>query len=256
MKTSNKNYKILVLSDLKEPITNVLKSTISLAKMIGADIQFFHVKRAAEIVETDNQLSAMRKINREYITTDKKIRKEVFSFSSNFDVSINYAFSFGNVKEEIVKYIKDYKPDVIVLGKRKKNPLSIIGDNVTQFIMKNHKGAIMIASEKEILEPNQPISLGLLNEKDTSINIDFAEDLMKHAQQPLMSFNIVKNSDSLEKNPTPVSKNKVEYIFEKSDSVIKNLSNYISKNNINLLCVNRKNDYAFNKLNVSLLVTN
>ena len=100
MKTSNKNYKILVLSDLKEPITNVLKSTISLAKMIDADIQFFHVKRAAEIVETDNQLSAMRKINREYITTDKKIRKEVFSFSSNFDVSINYAFSFGNVKEE------------------------------------------------------------------------------------------------------------------------------------------------------------
>ena len=134
MKTSNKNYKILVLSDLKEPITNVLKSTISLAKIIGADIQFFHVKRAAEIVETENQLSAMRKINREYITTDKKIRKEVFSFSSNFDVSINYAFSFGNVKEEIVKYIKDYKPDVIVLGKRKKNPLSIIGDNVTQLL--------------------------------------------------------------------------------------------------------------------------
>jgi len=127
------------------------------------------VKRAAEIVETDNQLSAMRKINREYITTDKKIQKEVFSFSSNFDVSINYAFSFGNVKEEIVKYIKDYKPDVIVLGKRKKNPLSIIGDNVTQFIMKNHKGAIMIASEKEILEPNQPISLGLLNEKERKI---------------------------------------------------------------------------------------
>ena len=256
MKTSNKNYKILVLSDLKEPITNVLKSTISLAKMIDADIQFFHVKRAAEIVETENQLSAMRKINREYITTENKIRKEVFSLSSNYDVSINYAFSFGNVKEEIGKYIKDYKPDVIVLGKRKKNPLSIIGDNITKFIMKNHKGAIMIASKNKILEPNQPISLGLLNEKDTTINVDFAKDLIKHAQQPLMSFNIVKNSSSLEKKPTPVNKNKVEYVFEKSDSVIKNLSNYISKNNINLLCVNRKNDYDFNKLNVSLLVTN
>ena len=256
MKTSNKNYKILVLSDLKEPITNVLKSTISLAKMIDADIQFFHVKRAAEIVETENQLSAMRKINREYITTENKIRKEVFSLSSNYDVSINYAFSFGNVKEEIGKYIKDYKPDVIVLGKRKKNPLSIIGDNITKFIMKNHKGAIMIASKNKILEPNQPISLGLLNEKDTTINVDFAKDLIKHAQQPLMSFNIVKNSSSYEKKPTPVNKNKVEYVFEKSDSVIKNLSNYISKNNINLLCVNRKNDYDFNKLNVSLLVTN
>ena len=256
MKTSNKNYKILVLSDLKEPITNVLKSTISLAKMIDADIQFFHVKRAAEIVETENQLSAMRKINREYITTENKIRKEVFSLSSNYDVSINYAFSFGNVKEEIGKYIKDYKPDVIVLGKRKKNPLSIIGDNITKFIMKNHKGAIMIASKNKILEPTQPISLGLLNEKDTTINVDFAKDLIKHAQQPLMSFNIVKNPSSLEKNPTPVNKNKVEYVFEKSDSVIKNLSNYISKNNINLLCVNRKNDYDFNKLNVSLLVTN
>jgi len=74
MKKNKNNYKILVLSDLKSTSNTTLKSTISLAKMIGGDIEFFHAKKPTDVVKNENQLSAMRAINANYNETDKKIR--------------------------------------------------------------------------------------------------------------------------------------------------------------------------------------
>lgn len=256
MKTSNNKYKILVLSDLKNNIGNTLKSTISLAKMIGGEIELFHVKGAADVVGSDNQLSAMRTINKKYIETDNTIKKELAALSSEYNTNIHYTFSFGSVKKEIEKHIKELQPDIVVLGKRKKATLSLLGDQITQFVLKQHKGAVMIASDNHILEPDQEISLGMLNEANNTPNLAFADNLIGNAQRPLKSFKIVKNSAEMEGNPTPVNQNIVEYVFEQSDNAIKNLSNYLSKNNINLLCVNRETNYAINKLDVSLLVAN
>jgi len=67
----------------------------------------------------------------------------------------------------------------------------------------------------------------------------------------------------------PQDKKTIEYVFEYNDNTIKNLSNYLSKNNINLLCidrgekndVNKKNliksdiDDVIKNLNVSILIT-
>lgn len=250
-------YKILVLSDLKKNASNTLKSTVSLAKMIGGDIKFFHVKKPIDIVEKDNQLSAMRSINSEYAATEKKIKQLLRPFSENYDTQIQSSFSFGNVKEEIEKCMNEYQPDIIVIGKRKMNPLRIVGDQITQFVLKKFKGTVMIASDQNTLEPNKEISLGMLNGTTNDIShIDFADDLIKNAQLPLKSFKIIKNSEALEKNPTPATQKVVEYVFEESDNVNKNLANYLSKNNINLLCVNRESKYPMNKLNISLLVAN
>lgn len=256
MKTSNNTYKILVLSDLKGNASNTLKSTISLAKIIHGEIDLFHVKKLTEIVGKENQLSAMRTINSQYSKTEKKIHDLIKPFKENYGAHIHSSFSFGNVKDEIEKYINESQPDMIVLGKRKANPFSLIGDSITQFVMKKHKGPIMIASGDHILEPNQTISLGMIDGIDRSLNVDFAESLIENAQRPLKSFRILKNSEKLEKNPTPVNQKMVEYVFEQGDHAIKSLSNYLSKNNINLLCVNRESNYPINKLEVSLLVAN
>ena len=253
----NTKYKILVLSDLKKNTSYTLKSTISLANMIGGDIKFFHVKKPVDIVEKDNQLSAMRSINNEYTVTEKKIKQLLQPFYESYSTRIQSSFSFGNVREEIEKCMNQYQPDIIVLGKRKANSLRIVGDQITQFVLKNFKGTVMIASDQNTLEPNKEISLGMLNGTTNDIShIDFAEDLIKNAQLPLKSFKIIKNSEKVEKNPTPSTQKMVEYVFEESDNVNKNLANYLSKNNINLLCVNRENNYPINKLNVSLLVAN
>lgn len=258
------NYKILVLSDLKEDTNNILKSTISLAKIIHGDINFFHVKSATDVIEKENQLSAIRTINSQYKTVHKKIHTLTKSISENYDVYINSKFSFGNVKNEIDKYIQEYKPNIIVLGKRKSKSLNFIGNNITEYILKTYSGVVMIASGKHALEPNKEISLGMLNSLQSLSNLKFAKDLIEHTQKPLKSFKIVQNSNDLEETQSFLDKKMIEYVFDKNDNSIKNISNYVSKNNINLMCINRneKNNpnsldikEVISKLNVSLLVS-
>jgi hypothetical protein len=258
------NYKILVLSDLKGDVKSTLKSTISLSKMIDRDINFFHVKSATDIVEKENQLSAIRSINSEFKTVNKKIQNLINPISKEYGVNINSKFAFGNVKSEIDKYINELQPEIIVLEKKKSSSFSFIGDNITELVFKIHAGVIMIASDKNGLEPNQAIALGILNDLEISSNLEFADDLIGNSQGPLKSFKIGNDSNSKNESQVATDKKTVQYVFEKNDNSIKNISNYISKNNINLLCVNRDEKNGNNKanlkdvlgkLNVSILIS-
>ncbi|WP_303316820.1 universal stress protein [Flavivirga abyssicola] len=270
MKNNINKYKILVLSDLKKSTNATLKSTVSLAKMINGDIDFFHVKKPSDVVEKESQLSAMRTINKEHFAIEKEIQDLITPISKDYGVNINYSFTYGNVKDEMRKYIKLNKPDIIVLGKRKSKALNFISYGITNFILKEHDGVIMLADNDNVLEPNKDISLGLLNGVEESFNLEFIEDLINHTQKPLKSFRIGKShSDTSTKMNKHINKKMIEYVFEASDNTTDNLSNYVSKNNINLLCVNRdkkntvKNENTsgsdiktfMGKLNVSFLVT-
>ncbi len=259
------NYKILVLSDLKGDTTSMLKSTVSLAQMTGGSIEFFHVKSPTDIVENDNQLAAKRAVNKEFATTSNKINNLRKLFSQEYKADIDFKFSVGNVKNEIEKHITEYDPDIVVLGKRKVKPLRFIGDRITDFVLKKHAGVIMIAASENALEPNKEISLGVLNGTENSFNIGFAQDLLDRAQEPLKSFQMVKDPSTVKKATIPTDKKVLEYVFERNDNSVKNLSKYVSKNNINLLCISRgqkKSSIASDvsdivgKLNVSLLVAN
>ena len=261
---NNHKYKIAVLTDLKTSSSTVLKNTVSLAKMIGATIELLHIKKPTEVVERESQLSAIREINKKHIATEQKLQRVINPFAEAYQLKMSYKLAYGNVKNEIESYINEQKPDIIVLGKRQSNAFKFIGDNLIQFLLEKHKGVILIAGKKG-LEPEKMLSLGLFNQKQLPKNLAFANDLINHIQKPLKSFQVVKNSTQ-KKNNELVSEHKViEYVFEKTDNVMDNLSNYISKNNINLLCVDRSEpnkqtkvdsnlQEVFKKLNVSVLV--
>jgi hypothetical protein len=264
-----KKYKILVLSDLKSSAASILKSTVSLAKKTNGQIEFFYVKKPTDIVEKDNQLSAIRTLNREHININKKIQNLINPVCDEYDINITYTFTFGHLKNEVQTYIKEHQPDIIVLGKRKPKSLNFIGDNMTQFILDKHDGIIMLAAEKNPLEPNQEISLGFLNGYEDLFNLDFSSRLRDHVQEPLKSFKFVKNSKATKKTNLSEDKNIIEYVFEQNDNTLKHLSKYLNKYSINLLYVNRdekntnqdadfiKSDIneIINKTNVSLLIT-
>lgn len=265
----SKKYKILVLSNLNDSTDIILKSTISLAKIINGDIHFFYVKQPTEVVQRENQLSAKRTINREQVVTDKKIQKLTQPFLEQYDVNLGYSFAFGNVKEEIANIINDYKPDIVVLGKRKAKSVTLFGDSITQFVLKKHNGAIMIAAEENAIEPNKNISLGLLNGIEETFNVEFANDLLEHIQKPMKSFKVVKSTEKQKEAELPRNKKTIEYVFEHKDGAIQNLSNYLSKSKVNLICIDRsqeqlkgKTDHimtdikdAINKFNVSVLLS-
>ncbi len=234
-----KKYKIAVFSDLKGPLNNTLKSTVGLAKIINGDISLFHVRRPSEVVKTENQLSAIRTINREYITIDKKIQSITNSFAKEFGVNISQSFAIGNLKNEIGKYIREQQPDIIVLQRKKTKLMDFLGDNIAEFVMHQHPGAIFIVDEKKVLEPNKELALALLDDGELTPNIDFVDDLLLHTQKPLKSFKIVNNPSDFKTTKEFRGKKTIEFVFEKRDDSIKNLSNYLTINNINLLCVAR-----------------
>lgn len=246
MKTNK--YKILVLSDLKDTTRNALKSTVSLAQMIGGEIEFFHVKSPAAVVERDNQLSAMRDINAKHLVTENTIKEAIRPISDEYGVNINYRFSFGNVKREIKKAIQDIQPDIIVLGKRKPRTIKLLGDSITHFVLKHYDGVVMIAADTNALEPKGELSLGVLNGEEQEFNLDFTEDLMNHAQKPLKSFKILRNSNASNKNSNEGNKHMIEYVFEQGDNAINNLSRYLSMSKTNLLLVDRANNVANKKV--------
>src|SRR5690606_11069382 len=178
MKNEINPYKILVLSDLKDSTDTTLKSTVSLAKMINGNINLFHVKKPTQIVDRENQLTAKRNINEKHTATHNKIKNIITPISSEFGIDINYDFSFGNVKNEIANYIKEQKPDIIVLGKRKPSRFKLLGDSITHFVLKNFNGVVMITSDVNALEPNSGVSLGVLNGVNENFNLAFADDLI------------------------------------------------------------------------------
>ena len=254
----NNKYKILLLSDLKKTTDLDLKSTVSLAKMVGGEITLFHIKRPTEIVDRDNQLSTMRSINEKHLITDKQIESIVRPVSQEFDMPIDYKLTFGNLKHEIESYIQEHKPDIIVLGKRKAKKLNFIGDNITEFVLKIHKGPVMITTGQDALQPNKEVALGVLNTIDKTLDINGIEELISKTKVPIKTFHIVNAAHSNTTVDATAEINTFEYVFEESDKALESVSKYVSKNKINLMCLDKNNKTKrdiINKLNVSLLLT-
>jgi len=267
MKT--KKYKILVLSDLKEGTNNSLQSAVSLSKIINGDIEFFHVRKPTDIVERESQLSAMRTINKEHIVIEKKIKDIIEPISKNYDMKVKYSFAFGNVKSEIKDYIESSKPDIIVLGQRVSNPFQIIGDSITQFVLKEYEGIIMISANNNSLMPSKKMTLGVLNGSNKIFNTELSKDLIMRATIPLKSFKIINSQKQTTNTSVRSGEEIVEFVFEQNANTMDTLSKYLLKNNIDLLCVDRVKDTTIDthnsieiplkevvrKLNVSLLVS-
>lgn len=244
-------YKILVLSDLNDSASTILKSTVSLAQMIHGEIHFFHVKKPTDVVKRESQLSAIRTINQEHLAAEKKIQNVIQPISENYNVKIHHAFAIGNVKNEIANYIKELKPDIIVLGKRSKT-VKLLGDGVTQFVLKIHEGPIMIAATENAIEPNQNISIGMFNGTEESFDVAFANDLMAHVQKPLKSFKLIKSSSTKQNSESSKNSKTVEYVFEHKSGAIESLSSYLTKSKVNLLCIDRDKKKALNKTNLMI----
>jgi len=259
----NKKYKILVLADLKESTKATLNSAVGLAKMIDGEIELFHVKRATDLVDRESQLSAIRNINEQYRVVDKKIKGLLKPLPKDNNLKIKHKYATGNVKEEIENYINEVKPDVLVLGKKKRKVLSFVGDKITDFVLKTFKGEIVIVSNENALEPNKELSLGVLNGIDSSLNTLLAENLIGNSKKAIKSFKI--GATHVKDTSNAISENKtVEYIFEDGPNAVKTISNYIAKSDVNLLCLDRSYsntkslNYAkdvINNVNVSLLVS-
>lgn len=245
---AKKKYKILVLSDLEKNTENLLKSTVSLTKLIDADLQLFYVKKPTDVVKNDNQLSAKRSINKEYFTIDTKTKKLVDSFYRDYKIAIDYSFAIGNLKDEIGGYLNKNKPDIVVIGKNSAKSFNVFKDNLTSFVLEKYNGSVIIASDNNLLESDNDLSLGFFNSKKEDFTTNsLLQDIIQNSQVPLKYFRVAKKSEGTKEEKQEVKETALEYVFEENSTVFKSISMYISKNKVNLLCLNKQNKKINNK---------
>lgn len=231
--------KILVLCDLKKSFKDTLKSSVSLAKLIDGEVTVFNAQNPNHVVEKDNQLSAIRAINHNYISTNKILEESTKRVSSDSKINVNYEFKLGVVKDEIAKFVNAFKPDVIVIGKRKSKFINFSGDNLTNFLLDSYSGPILVTRRNHKLREAKSMSLGILDQTSSPKARDIFEKLRIHTEKPIKSFKIGSDANKTETNNTFVKNSMVEFVFEKNSNSIQNLSYYLEKNAIDLLYLDR-----------------
>lgn len=235
--------KILVLSDINKSTDKTLQSAINLAEILNGSIELFCVKKPTDIINKESQLSAIRSINQEYITASNKVKSILNEVKNDGNIKINSKISIGNLKDEISEYIKKVNPEIIVLGKKKAKFLNFSGDNIMSFILKEFRGTVMVTSDKKMFEITDSLNLGAINNLETSGKNYIIDNILSKTKKPITLFKVAEgvvgnNEVNLEGHR--------EFIFEKDDNVIKNISKYLSKSNINLLFIDRSNDKFIN----------
>ena len=256
VKMKNNKHKILVLSDLTDQSTNVLKSASKIAQVIDGKIELFHVRKPTDLVEKESNLSAVRGLKDHYVLADKKLKALCETISEKTQVSIKHSFSFGNLKNEIEAHILKTKPDFIVLGKRVSKTPGFLGDRIFSFILKKFEGPVLLASNDAVLENESTLSLGLYNETTIQSNISSLNAIISNTEGPIRSFSIRdKPTETIEEQKL-TSDGIVSYIFEKNGQTLKNMSNYMQKNKVNLLLVDRKSKNSSTKKDLSISALN
>ena len=263
MKTKRKH--ILVLSGLKHNMDSTVKCAVHFAKLMNANVDFLYVKKPTEIVNQESQLSAIRSINREQVEMEQKMKQILDPYSNTYGIHIKGKFSFGPVKDEIKEYLDRTAPDMVILGKRKSGPFKFKDDGVTDFVLSHFEGPVLIAPKATQLEPEKELSIGILNDQKNDQKNDSILELANQSARPLKSFTIVDQYAKEELNASNNEGQYTEFIFEKKDDVLSNVSNYVVKSKVNLLCFDR-NDKAntpqaqllstkeiINKINVPIL---
>ncbi len=263
-----KTNKILALIDLKKSTDSVIKNSLSLAENLNADVHFFHVKKPTDVVTKANQLTAIRTINEESNKLDKELKTLLNPHIENNKFKISFSYSIGNIKNELERFLDKNTQNIVVLGKRKTGSFRLVGDNVTNYVLDKHPESVIISAEDSVIEPSSNLSLGFLNSKAEDLNEGLTKELVNLTKEPLNSFRVIDSEEDSKEKIKISDKKTVEYVFEKNDDSIHNISNYLLKNKVNLLCINRtrkmnknvsklKNEIkeVINKTNISILLT-
>tara|TARA_A100000171_G_C2137855_1_gene151881 strand:- start:1787 stop:2602 length:816 start_codon:yes stop_codon:yes gene_type:complete len=254
----NNKYKITVLSDLSTSSRYILKSAERFAQIVGGDIEIFHVRKATQVVNRESQLSAVRELKENFVLVEDKLKEMKTAADNVSEVKTTHSFVFGNLKNEIEKHLIETKPDVVVLGKKISKTPGFLGDGVLTFLLKKFPGVVLIADHENLLDVDSQLGLGFYNATSTESNFKHIDALISTSQGPLRTYNVAEKSATVnnEKEHSIVNSNIVSYVFEKNDQTLRTMSNYMVKNKVNLLLVDRNSKSAINRAGLSISEAN
>ncbi|NER16861.1 universal stress protein [Spongiivirga citrea] len=244
MKNSNFKYRLLVLLDHSKTSKVALRDAVNLAKVIDGKIDLLQVKAPSKFTQYGNQIALMRTLDEQRASEKKKMKELANTISESENIPVSYKFTFGNVVNEVQDHIDQTTPDIVVIGKRKTGFKSFLKTSVTNHLLNNHKGGILISGNESNTAAFDDVSLGFLNEEALNNEITIAGDLISKSKRPLKLFKFSGDSYQ-DKQETP---NKVvTFEFDEHAEPSTPISKYISKNGVDLLCVKRDMEKGISK---------
>ncbi|MAZ71667.1 MAG: hypothetical protein CMC70_00835 [Flavobacteriaceae bacterium] len=251
MKNNNK-YKILVLVDLTDNSVNVLKSATRMAQIIGGEIEIFHVRKPTKVVRKESHLSAVRVIKDHFVLVENELKSMGNQVSENNKVIKEQFFAFGNLKNEIENQIKKINPDILVLGKKMSKTPAFMGDNLLPFILKKFQGVVMVADNTNVLGAESKINLGLYNTNTLQSKLGYIDALVSNSEASIRAYEVAGALKTTNPTSGQYDASIVSYVFEQNDTTLQTMSNYMDKNKINLLFVNRNSKTSDKKGGLSI----
>jgi len=239
------NNKILTFLNIEEPIETIVGSAVNLAKTFQAEVNFFYVKKKIDATRTENQLDVMRTMAIEQKAV-QKLKNVLTQKQKNTDAKLSYTITEGPLKKTVQSKLDSYRPDMVVLGKRTPNVYRVVGKQITELVLKNFNGPVLIAHPSRVLEIEEDLSVGVLNDLDSILENKVSNTLMKQSKAPLKLFRIDDTTPSTADVKPPGTKT-IDYRFENNQNALKNLTTYVHKNNVHLLCVERTKDNPSSK---------
>ena len=224
-------YRISVLLDMSKSSAFVLTSALELAKQIGGSLEVFHVNPNYSLNGGNGT-----KIE-DYDSSQAQIKELIINMGKQEQLSISYKLERGNVKHRVRDYLAMYKPDILVLGRRRPR-FGFFFESITDFVINQTRSTnVLILGEDDKFHTFKDISLGFFGDELKESDLEVIMDLTRNSEQPVRHFNISK--DSPEKHVFPLH-NSVSYQFPKGVNALDGLVSYVSRTNIQLLCVPKK----------------
>lgn len=239
VQTSQSKYDIVALVDLTKSSQRALHQAVELAKTLNGRVEAFHVKPPTEAAKYDNQLSAMRSIHEDNRASKNKLKQIVEQLSTTENFPISFKTGYGNVKNTLKDYISKKKPDILVLGRRKPKPLSLLGDGVTDFVLNECPSHVLIIGEKYEVPSFADVHLGIFGYSKQDQDVDIIRDLRKNNNHPMRMFGIKTDQKEESIENRTESGEIISYVFSKGANAWDGITSYVSRTNTQLFCMPR-----------------
>lgn len=230
------NYNILVLTNFSEVATIALRNASKLAKLVNGKLQAHYVQPLQKFADEENQLSLGRNLRESDTQTLIKGQKLMKAIGEEEGVKISFSTESGNVKNCILNKLKNTNPNLVIIGKRTSNPLKLIGDRITQFLIDECSSSILIGGSNKELHSFSDLSLGFYGKTIEKDSVKIIESLL-HKPNSVKYFGI---RDLMSKNQVGEvdSENKNTFMFpQQGMKAIEALTSYVAHANTDLFCI-------------------
>ncbi|MEJ1221848.1 universal stress protein [Sediminicola sp. 1XM1-17] len=241
MNSTPTNYSILVFIDFSETSIIALKNAAKLVKSVNGNIQAHYVEPLRRTAEEENQLTFKRRLTQSLKQSNAKAQKIIAPIAEEEGVEINFTMDWGNIKDSILKKVKDTDPDLVILGRRKAKMLDFIGDKLTQFVVDQLDTNVLISGSHHELHSFSDLYLGFYGE--TLEKSEFK--IIDHLQESNRSIKYFGIRNKMPEHSTGQrdQENNSSFIFpQDGTNAIEALTSYVVRTNTQLFCIPKNNN--------------